>query len=238
MQKMTDVTLLAVFAAGILSFISPCVLPLVPGYISFMSGVSLEELEKHHRSITLLIRVCMHSIFFGLGFTVIFVGLGATATLLGNFLFSNLIILKRVAGAIIIVFGLHTAGLFRIKFLDYQKSFNFQNKQVRFVNSFVLGLAFSFAWVPCIGPILATILTYAATKDTVIEGILMLIVYSLGLGVPFFLMAIGMGKFIGILDKIKRYFRTVEIVSGSLLVLIGILILTDNLERLTYYFTF
>lgn len=235
---MTDVTLLAVFAAGILSFISPCVLPLVPGYISFMSGVSLEELEKRHRSITLLIRVCMHSIFFGLGFTVIFVGLGATATLLGNFLFSNLIVLKRVAGVIIIVFGLHTAGLFRIKFLDYQKSFNFQNKQVRFVNSFVLGLAFSFAWVPCIGPILATILTYAATKDTVIEGILMLIVYSLGLGVPFFLMAIGMGKFIGILDKIKRYFRTVEIVSGSLLVLIGILILTDNLERLTYYFTF
>ena len=235
---MKDVTLVAVFVAGILSFISPCVLPLVPGYISFMSGVSLEELEKRHKSITLLIRVCLHSILFGLGFTVIFVALGATATVLGNFLFSNLIILKRVAGAIIIVFGLHTAGLFRIKFLDYQKSFNFETKQVRFVNSFVLGLAFSFAWVPCLGPIIASVLTYAATKDTVIEGILLLIVYSLGLGVPFFLMAIGMGKFIGIFDRIKRHFRTIEIISGSLLVLIGILILTDNLERLTYYVAF
>jgi cytochrome c-type biogenesis protein len=146
--------------------------------------------------------------------------------------------LKRVAGAIIIVFGLHTAGLFRIKFLDYQKSFNFQNKQVRFLNSFVLGLAFSFAWIPCIGPILATILTYAATKDTVMEGILMLIVYSLGLGVPFFLVALGMGKFIHLFDRIKKHFRVIEIVSGTLLVAIGILILTDNLERLTYYFTF
>ena len=109
---------------------------------------------------------------------------------------------------------------------------------MRLLNAFVLGLAFSFAWIPCLGPILATILTYAATKDTLTEGIVMLIVYSLGLGVPFFLVVIGMGKFIGIVDRIKRHFRTIEIVSGSLLVLIGILILTDNLERLTYYFTF
>ena len=235
---MDDVTLIAVFAAGILSFISPCVLPLVPGYISFISGVSFEELEKNHKSINVLIRVSLHAVFFGLGFTVIFVSLGATATFLGNFLFSNLIILKRVAGAIIIVFGLHIAGLFRIRFLDYQKSFNFQNKQVRFVNSFVLGLAFSFAWVPCIGPILATILTYAATKETVAEGVILLIVYSLGLGVPFLLLAIGMGKFINILDRIKRHFRKIEIISGSLLILIGILILTDNLERLAYYFVY
>ena len=105
---------------------------------------------------------------------------------------------------------------------------------MRFVNSFVLGLAFSFAWIPCLGPILATILTYSATKDTLTEGIVMLIVYSLGLGVPFFLVVIGMGKFIGIVDRIKRHFRTIEIVSGSLLIIIGLLIFTDNLERFTY----
>lgn len=235
---MENVTLAAAFAAGIFSFVSPCVLPLVPGYISFISGISFKEMKENQKPMNQLIRVAFHSVFFGLGFTVIFVGLGATATVLGNFVFSNLIILKRVAGVIIIIFGLHMAGLFRLKFLDYERRFHLQGKRVSFFNSFVLGLAFSFGWVPCLGPILATILTYAATQETVTEGILLLTVYSLGLGIPFITAAIGVERFIEFFKRIKRHFRKIEIASGALLLIMGVLILTDNLERLTYYFVF
>lgn len=233
-----NVTLAAVFVAGILSFVSPCVLPLVPGYISFISGVSLEEMKKTKKPVHLFLRICSYSILFIIGFTVVFVSLGATATAFGDLMFSNLLILKRVAGVMIIIFGLHVAGLFRIKFLDYERRFHLQNKRVGFLNAFVLGLAFSFGWVPCIGPILAAILTYAATQETVREGILLLTVYSLGLGIPFLLTAMGIERSLEFFKKIKKHYRIIELVSGALLLIMGILILTDNLERLTYYFVF
>ena len=235
---MEKVTLLAAFMAGIVSFLSPCVLPIVPAYVSFISGLSMEEMKEKRNRSQILKKVSANSLLFIAGFSTVFIILGASVTYLGQFLLSRMAILTKVGGAIIIVFGLHTAGLFKIRFLEYEKRFQIKGKRFGLLSTFLLGLAFAFGWSPCIGPILAGILAYAGTRDTVGQGILLLGIYSAGLGIPFFLTGLGMNTFLGFFGKVKKHFRAVELASGFVLIAIGIVIFTGNLARLAIYFSF
>jgi cytochrome c-type biogenesis protein len=230
---MQEVGLLAAFIAGIISFLSPCVLPLVPAYISFITGISLEDLRKEDTGKKQVIKAFLSSVFFVLGFTVVFVALGASATWLGKALLTKLPLFTKVAGVLIIIFGLHLIGVFKIAFLYKTKKFEGPAKAVSFLGAFVLGLSFAFGWTPCIGPILAGILTIASTEETVWKGIFLLTLYSLGLGIPFLITSLAINQFFKLFMKIKRYFHAIEILSGILLVLIGILIMTNKFSLIT-----
>lgn len=231
---MTEVGVIVAFAAGIASFLSPCVLPLVPGYLSSISGLSLEELRAANARTRLASRATLNSLVFGAGFTLVFVALGASATVVGKLLFSNLSILARVAGIWVIVFGLYTSGLVPVRFFDRERRFHPIMRSAGPLASLLLGAAFAFGWTPCLGPILGAILTYASVQTTVSQGVLLLVVYSLGLGVPFLLTAMGIDVFLRFFARVQQHFRTIRLVSGLLLVAIGLLILTDNLQRLAY----
>ncbi len=230
---MQEVGLLTAFIAGIISFLSPCVLPLVPAYISFITGVSLEDLRKEDTGTKQTLKAFLSSVFFVLGFTFVFVALGASATWLGQALLTKLPLFTKLAGVLIIVFGLHLMGIFKIPFLYKTKKFEGPAKAVSFLGAFVLGLSFAFGWTPCIGPILAGILTIASTEETLWKGIILLSVYSLGLGIPFLITSLALNQFFKLFMKIKQYFHAIEIVSGILLVLIGILIMTNKFSLIT-----
>jgi cytochrome c-type biogenesis protein len=218
-----NVSVLAAFTAGVISFISPCVLPLIPGYLSFISGVSVEEMKSGDKRSEALRKISVNTIFFVLGFSVVFVALGASATFIGEFLLSKLSLFNKIAGVIIVILGLHIMGVFRISFLNYEKRFHSRSKPLGPLGSFVVGLAFAFGWTPCIGPILGGILLLASNQDTMGKGIALLSSYSLGLGIPFFITAVSFNTFLGVFGWVKKHFRTVEIISGLLLVVIGIL---------------
>ena len=222
-----EVTLVAAFAAGILSFISPCVLPLIPGYISFISGLTLEEMQGEASAAASRRHVIIASLAFVFGFTVVFVAAGASATAVGRFLAQSTIV-QKIAGSILIVLGLHMMGVFRIRFLEQEKRIHTQRKPAGPLGAFLVGIAFAFGWTPCIGPILGGILTIAASRDSVGEGMQLLAVYSLGLGVPFFATALAINHFFTAFAKIRRHYHKVELVSGALLVVIGLLIFTNR----------
>jgi len=179
--------------------------------------------------------VTLNSIFFIFGFSVIFVALGASATAVGQFLLQKFNLFSKIAGVIIIIFGLHMIGIFKIKFLNYEKKFHTGRKMGLF-GSLVAGLAFAFGWTPCIGPVLAAILAIAAQQDAIGKGILLLSVYSLGLGIPFLLTGLSVNAFLGFFRKFNKYIRWVEVMGGVLLVIVGILIMTNNLTLLSGYF--
>ncbi len=224
---------MAAFGAGIISFVSPCVLPLIPAYISFISGLSMEELSKENSQT--MRRIMLNSLAFILGFSIVFVALGATATFAGQLLLSKMSVLSKIAGVVIVIFGLHMAGVFKIRFLNYEKKFHASNKPVGLLGTFLVGLAFAFGWTPCVGPILAGILGLAMIEETVGEGIKLLSAYSLGLGIPFFLTGIGINRFLSVFARIKRYFKAIEIASGTLLVLVGFMIFFNYLNVLSIY---
>lgn len=234
---MDNIGILTAFAFGFLSFISPCVLPIVPGYISFISGVSLNEIETTGDKSKARRKIILNTLFFILGFSLIFILLGATATAIGKFLIENLPIFSQIAGVIIIIFGLHMAGVFKIKFLQYEKRIHTQTKPLGFLGSFVVGLAFAFGWTPCIGPILGAILGIAAQKETVWQGIALLTSYSAGLGIPFLITGISISAFYNFFNKIKRYFKTIEIIGGVMLIIVGILMITGSLTLIASYLT-
>jgi len=236
-ERLEQVSFLAAFAAGLLSFLSPCVLPLIPAYLSFVSELSLAEMRGRKAGRQASVRVLLHALLFVAGFSLVFVGLGASATVLGKFLLAQLGILKKIAGLLVILFGLHTLGLFRIRFLDRERRFQHGSKPIGLVGSFLVGVAFALGWTPCIGPILATVLFYASTKESVVQGTALLTVYSAGLGIPFLLAAVGMERFLSVSSFLKRHFQAIEIVSGLLLIAVGLLILTDELTRLAELFT-
>lgn len=235
---MDNVSVITAFAAGVISFLSPCVLPLVPGYISIVSGFSLEQLQSAQKEDGLMRVVIINSLLFIVGFSVIFIALGASATTLGQLLMSRMTILYRIAGIVIVIFGLHLTGLIKIPFLYQDKRFHNVAKPRGMFGAFVLGLAFAFGWTPCIGPILAGILTYASTKETVTQGVFLLAVYSAGLGLPFLLTSLGVKKFLSFYGRFKRHFRLVEVISGALVIAVGLLILTNNFTRLAGYLSF
>ncbi len=225
---MSNVNIITALVAGILSFVSPCVLPLIPAYISYISGASLQEIQAGEVSSA---KIIINSIAFVLGFSTVFVLLGASATLIGKALLRHMNTFKVVAGIIIIIFGLHTAGIIRIKFLNYEKKVQIKrSNSANLIGAYLIGLAFAAGWTPCVGPILGAILVTASTYTTMWKGILLLIVYSLGLGIPFILTAWAINKFFAAFKQIRKYFHAIEVISGVLLIFVGIwLILTKNI---------
>ena len=226
------------FVAGLLSFLSPCVLPLVPGYISIISGLSLDQLKGETQNTALRRSVIFSSLMFILGFSITFIVLGATATAVSKFVLVQKSGLMQVAGLIIIVFGLHLLGIFRISALYQDKRMHHVKTSRGALGAILLGLVFALGWSPCIGPILATILGIASQQDTVSKGVFLLAVYSAGLGVPFLLTSLGLNRFLAFYGRFKKHFRALEIVSGVLVLGIGILILTDQMTQLNAYFQF
>ena len=235
---MDNVSFLTAFAAGLISFLSPCVLPLVPGYISIISGFSLDQLKDQQQKSNLRRALLINSLLFILGFSITFMAEGASASWIGQVVATRMRLLYRLAGLIIIVFGVHLLGIVKINFLYQDKRFHNIEKPRGMAGAFVLGLAFAFGWTPCIGPILAGILTMASTKETVTEGVLLLAVYSMGLGIPFLLTSLGLNQFLAFYGRFKRHFRAVEMASGALVIAVGVLILTNNLSRLAGWFSF
>lgn len=238
MDSSIGFAIVTAFFAGILSFLSPCVLPLVPGYISIISGFSLDQLKGKTQDASLKRAVMMSSLMFILGFTISFIALGATATSLTKFLLVQMPILRYIAGLVMIVFALHVLGVFRINALYQDKRMhNVQAKSGMF-GALVLGLVFALGWSPCLGPILATILGLASEQETVLRGTFLLFIYSAGLGIPFLMTSLGLNQFLSFYNRFKRHFRALEIVSGILILGVGILILTDQMTRLNTYFQF
>lgn len=225
------------FLAGIISFLSPCVLPLVPAYLSFLAGVSLEEMRQSPGRETRR-RVLWAAFFFVLGFSTVFVLLGASATLLGRWLAMYALWIGRVAGIILIVLGLHLTGLVQLPFLLYEKRFQMRSgRQLGLVGVYFIGAAFAFGWSPCVGPLLAGILAMAGTRDTVIQGMWLLGVYSLGLGVPFLLAALAVERFMLLMQRFRKYLRWIEMAAGALLIAIGGVMLMGGMMRLSSFFT-
>ena len=216
------------FAAGLISFLSPCVLPLIPGYISYVSGSSLNELiEKKNINLIPII-------LFTVGFSIVFIIFGAASTFLGQLLLQNSFELRIIAGIIIIIFSLHIIGVINLKFLNYEKRIQ-TNTNKNIFSPIVIGAAFGFGWTPCIGPILGSILALAATEESINKGILLLSFYSLGLAIPFILSGYLFQKFITISKNLKKRMNLITKIGGSLLLITGILIITNQLQALGFY---
>lgn len=232
---MEPFSLIAAFLGGLIAFFSPCVLPLVPAYMSLISGISVEEMSRWRENKWAVRRVLLvNAIAFSAGFTLVFVLLGAAATSIGGFLQEHFYIISKVAGIVIVILGLHIAGLFKIRYLYYEKRIHFNPRSVGFGSSFLGGLAFSFGWTPCVGPILAGVLVLAATKDTVVQGIILLALFSLGMATPFVgtaLLMSGVRKS-PLTSSWLRYF---ELVSGVFLIVVGVLIFTNNFQSIMSY---
>jgi len=229
----SDVSLPAAAAAGVLSFLSPCVLPLVPPYLTFIAGTTIEELaeegEAGARRDTLLA-----ALLFVAGFSTVFVALGATASVFGQIVRAHLEFLSLLAGLAIIAMGLHFLGLFRFAFLYREKRFSVE-KPIGLWGAYLMGLAFAFGWTPCIGPILAAILALAGAEDTVARGAALLAVYSAGLGIPFIVAALAIAPFMRFMQRFRGHFGKVERVVGVLLVVTGIAFMTGGVQRASYW---
>jgi cytochrome c-type biogenesis protein len=232
MAELSIIGLVTAFAAGVISFLSPCVLPLVPGYVSFVAGRSLEDLRGGEAS---RLQALSLSATFVLGFTVVFVAFGASATALGQLLLSYRYELGIVAGVVVILFGLHMLGLTPFALMDREARFHVEMGGGRVLSAFVLGIAFAFGWTPCIGPVLGAILTLGASTADVSKGALLLAVYSLGLGLPFLLAALFTGALLGRLRALGRAGRNLQRAAGGLLVVMGLLMVTGRLEQIAYW---
>jgi cytochrome c-type biogenesis protein len=227
---------LAAFLAGLVSFLSPCVLPLVPGYVSLISGVGVEELKVQETHV--LRKVMLNSIAFILGFSIVFITLGALSTEVGQLASQYKSTLARVAGVVIILFGLHLTGILPIKALYADKRLHNVKGGSTPWGAFVIGFAFAFGWTPCVGPILGAILGLAAAQNSVSQGILLLTVYSMGLAVPFLLAALGIERFMKFYGGFRRHMHAVEVVSGGLLMALGVLLVLGRFTLLARYFSF
>src|SRR6202050_2195887 len=227
---------LAAFIAGLISFLSPCVLPLVPGYLSLISGVGIEELKS--RQGQLMRQVMVNSIGFILGFSVVFITLGAISTEIGQMAARYKHTLSILAGVVIIIFGLHLTGIFKIKALYTDARLHSVKGSSTPIGAFVIGFAFAFGWTPCLGPILTTILTIAGEQDTLRKGILLLAVYSLGLAVPFLLTSLLMERFLKFYSRFRSHMHALEVASGALLIGLGVLLVLGRFTLISNWLSF
>ncbi|MEY2418509.1 MAG: cytochrome c-type biosis protein [Actinomycetota bacterium] len=224
---MADPSIPAAFGAGVISFLSPCVLPLVPGYLAMMSGLNGEQLADPQGADQR--RVLRATVLFVAGFSVVFVALGASASAVGDFLFQHKVVFNRVAGVVVIVMGLFLAGIASPRLLEAEKRFHVSPRRLGPYAAPVMGMAFAFGWTPCLGPILAALLVMASHEGTVVKGAGLLLVYSLGLGVPFILSGIGLARLESTFAFVKRHYRIINGVAGALLVMFGLLLFTNRL---------
>jgi cytochrome c-type biogenesis protein len=227
---------IAAFFAGLVSFLSPCVLPLVPGYVSLISGVGVEELKSQETH--LFRKVMLNSVAFILGFSVVFIALGAISTEVGQLMAHYKSLLARAAGVVIVLFGLHLTGIFRINALYADKRLHNVKGGSTAGGAFLIGFAFAFGWTPCVGPILAVILGFAAAQDSVTKGIGLLAVYSMGLAVPFLLTSFGIQRFLKFYSRFRAHMHAVEVASGGLLIALGILLVVGKFTLLSNYLSF
>lgn len=230
-----DITIFAAFAAGVVSFLSPCVLPLVPPYLCFLAGSSLEELTDEAADFVVRRRVIIASIAFIFGFSTVFVALGASASAIGQILNEHKLLFGKIAGVIIIIMGLHFLGVFKFSFLHADTRYHHDDRPRGIIGAYTIGLAFALGWTPCIGPILAAILAVAASEDSVAKGAFLLAVYSAGLGMPFLAAAFGINSFMSFAKRFRRHLTTVEKVMGGLLVLTGVMFITGAMQTISYW---
>lgn len=224
---MSDVAVPIAFGAGLASFLSPCVLPLIPSYVTFITGMTLDDVARAKRT------ALIHSLLFVLGFSLIFLALGASATLLGRLLVTYRVWISRVGGVLVLIFGLYLLGVFNLGAFARERRVHITDKPLGYLGTVVVGIAFGAGWTPCIGPILGSILTYAATQADVSRGVGLLAAYSLGLAIPFILAAVAIERFIAVFQRMRSGMVWVSRISGALLVVVAILMLTDYLTVIT-----
>lgn len=222
--------------AGFLSFLSPCVLPLIPSYLTFITGVSFEDLQDASDKRKIQVLTVSHSFLFVLGFSAVFIALGASSSLIGRLFSAYQDWIRIIGGTIIIFFGLFVTGLFRFNFLQKEKRFHPQEKPVGYIGTFIIGMAFAAGWTPCIGPILGTILLYAGSQDSTAYGVGLLSLYSLGLAIPFLFASLAFNAFLSYSKKVRQYMKFIMIGSGILLIGFGLLLVTDKIVWLSSLF--
>ena len=235
-DSLNQVSLFAAFSAGLLSFISPCVLPLVPSYVSYITGLSLEQLADTAERRRFRKAILLNSLLFILGFSSVFIAFGASASFIGQILYQYQDIIRKLGAVLIIIFGFYMLGILKIDFLmreHYLVQFN--SRPVGYVGSFLIGTAFAAAWTPCVGPILGAILAYASTTESMKDGIFLLASYSVGLGLPLFITAFSIDSFLNYFKKARVYMRGVSVVGGAFLIMAGVMIYGDSLTRLTSF---
>ncbi|QUJ77714.1 cytochrome c biogenesis protein CcdA [Sulfitobacter albidus] len=234
--ELIDASLLPAIAvalvAGIISFLSPCVLPIVPPYLAYMSGVSLNDMSSEQQARK---RATIAALFFVLGLSTVFLILGFTASAFGAFFLQNQILFAQISGVVVIIFGIHFLGILRIPFLDQEARLDAGDKGGSSFGAYVLGLAFAFGWTPCIGPQLGAILSLAASEASVTRGTFLLGIYALGLGIPFLLAAMFMTRAMGVMNRLKRHMKTIERVMGGLLIIVGVAMLTGAFTTFSFW---
>lgn len=234
-QSINQISLIAAFSAGLLSFVSPCVLPLVPSYISYITGLSVEQLTDASERSKFKKAIIVNALIFIAGFSAVFIAFGASASLIGQMLITYQDHIRRIGGLLIVIFGLYLLGILNINFLKMEHRFQFRNRPVGYLGSFLIGVAFAAGWTPCVGPVLGTILLYAGTTDSLWSGVMLLTSYSLGLGLPLFLTALGVDRFLAYFKQARAYLWGVSTVSGVLLVVVGVMIYANSLTMITSF---
>jgi cytochrome c-type biogenesis protein len=235
-QSLPQISLVAAFSAGLLSFVSPCVLPLVPSYISYITGLSVEQLMDVGERSRFKKAIVLNALLFIAGFSSVFISFGASASLLGQLLITYQDHIRRIGGILIILFGLYLLGVLNFDFLKMEHRFQFRNRPAGYVGSFLIGVAFAAGWTPCVGPVLGSILLYASTTDSLLDGVVLLSFYSLGLGLPLFLTALGVDRFLAYFREVRAYLWGVSTVSGVLLLIVGVMIYANSLTMITSFF--
>jgi len=235
-QSLPQISLVAAFSAGLLSFVSPCVLPLVPSYISYITGLSVEQLMDVGERSRFKKAIVLNALLFIAGFSSVFISFGASASLLGQLLITYQDHIRRIGGILIILFGLYLLGVLNFDFLKMEHRFQFRNRPAGYVGSFLIGVAFASGWTPCVGPVLGSILLYASTTDSLLDGVVLLSFYSLGLGLPLFLTALGVDRFLAYFREVRAYLWGVSTVSGVLLLIVGVMIYANSLTMITSFF--
>ncbi len=232
-ESVHHISFFAAFSAGLLSFVSPCVLPLVPSYLSYITGLSVEQLADVETRARNRWGIIVNSLIFIAGFSSVFIAFGASASMVGQALIVYQDYLRKLGGLIIIVFGLYLMGLLNLNWLQIERRMHFRTRPAGYVGSFLIGVAFAAGWTPCVGPVLGTILLYASTTESLMQGILLLAFYSIGLGLPLFLAALGIDRFLAYFKGVRGYLGAVSTVSGVLLVLVGGLVYANSLTLIT-----
>ncbi|MEK7825172.1 MAG: cytochrome c biogenesis protein CcdA [Nitrospirota bacterium] len=235
MEAASGISSLIAFSAGFLSFVSPCVLPLLPSYVSFITGLSMDELTKGGDKARVKGIIIRNSLIFIAGFSFVFILLGASATLIGQILITYQALIRKVGGTIVVLLGFYIMGLLRMDLLSSEKKIHLEGRPAGYLGSFLVGITFAAGWTPCVGPILGGILLYASTSGSVMSGISLLSAYSIGLGLPLFITSLGVNTFITYFKKINKYIRFVSLASGLFLILVGVMIFTDSFTLITAF---
>lgn len=237
MSNGSEVSIIISFTAGILTFLSPCILPLFPSYITYITGKSFDDIKGQGSSPDIRKATAINSFFFILGFSIIFMLLGVTFMYLGSFFGIKRLWLQRIGGILVILFGLHISGVLNIKFLNRERKLVYKRKKLGYFGSLLIGMAFAVGWTPCVGPILSSILMYASTLESLPRAIVLLLFYSLGLGVPFFLASLAINQFLFIFNRFKGFVRFMPLVTGVFLILIGVLLLSGRFSGIGRMFS-